>query len=67
MTLENGNTLVVETDRGRALELTEEGRVVWEFHSPYRVRQRGDRVASLFSLERVGANQASWLDARGQR
>ena len=62
--LPNGNTLIVETDRGRALELTEDGRVVWEFHSPYRVRAGGDKVASLYSLERVGVAQTSWLDSR---
>ncbi len=62
--LPNGNTLVVETDAGRALELTEDGEVVWEFRSPYRVRERGDKVASLYSLERVGADKTSWLDSK---
>jgi hypothetical protein len=59
--LPNGNTLVVETDRGRALELTEDGEVVWEFRSPYRVGERLDRVASLYSLERVSAASTVWL------
>jgi hypothetical protein len=62
--LPNGNTLVVETDGGRALELAEDGEVVWEFRSPYVVRERGGKVASLYSLERVGADQTSWLDSR---
>jgi hypothetical protein len=62
--LPNGNTLVVETDGGRALELSEDGEVVWEFRSPYRTREREDRVAGLYSLERVGAEQTSWLDAK---
>jgi hypothetical protein len=59
--LPNGNTLVVETDRGRALELAEDGEAVWEFRSPYRVGERGGKVAGLYSLERVGADRASWL------
>ena len=59
--LPNGNTMVVETDGGRALELAQDGEVVWEFHSPYRVHERGDKVASLYTLERVGADQTSWL------
>jgi hypothetical protein len=59
--LPNGNTLVVETDRGRALEVSEQGVVVWEFHSPYRVGPSRDRVASLYSLERVGPKQTAWL------
>ena len=62
--LPNGNTLVVETDGGRALELAEDGEVVWEFRSPYRTREREDLVAGLYSVERVGAEQTSWLDAK---
>jgi hypothetical protein len=62
--LPNGNTLVVETDRGRALELAEDGEVVWEFRSPYLVGERAGKVASLYSLERVGEGQASWLDSK---
>jgi hypothetical protein len=59
--LPNGNVLIVETDRGRALEVTSEGEVVWEFRSPYRVGARGDLVASLYSLDRVDAKQTGWL------
>jgi hypothetical protein len=62
--LPNGNTLVVETDRGRALELTEDGEVVWEFRSPYRVSERGGKVAHLYTLERVDAELAGWLGAK---
>jgi hypothetical protein len=62
--LPNGNTLVVETDGGRALELAGDGEVVWEFRSPYLVRERGDKVANLYSLERVGADQTSWLNSK---
>ncbi len=61
--LPNGNTLVVETDGGRALELTGDGEVAWEFHSPYRVCERRDRVAHLYSLERVGPELTGWLEA----
>jgi len=38
--------------------------VVWEFRSPYLARERGDKVASLYSLERVGADKTSWLDSK---
>jgi hypothetical protein len=62
--LPNGNTLVVETDGGRALELAKDGEVVWEFRSPYLAREGGDKVAGLYSLERVGADQTSWLDSK---
>ncbi len=59
--LANGNTLVVETDGGRALEVTGDGEVVWEFRSPYRVGERGDKVAHLYTLERVDAELTGWL------
>jgi hypothetical protein len=62
--LANGNTLVVETDRGRALELTGDGGIVWEFRSPYRVCERRDRIAHLYSLERVGPELTGWLEVR---
>jgi hypothetical protein len=63
--LPNGNTLIVETDGGRALELTADEELVWEFHSPYRVGSSSDKVAHLYSLKRVGAAQTAWLDAVG--
>jgi hypothetical protein len=59
--LPNGNVLVIETDGGRALEVTGEGEVVWEFRSPYRAGKRGDLVANLYSLDRVDAKQTGWL------
>ena len=64
--LPNGNTLVVETDGGRALEVTEDGEVVWEFHSPYRVGEGVEKIAHLYSLERVDEEQTSWLTSAKQ-
>ena len=32
--LENGNTLITESERGRAFEITAEGKVVWEYYHP---------------------------------
>jgi len=61
--LPNGNTLVVETNGGRALELTEDGEVVWEFRSPYRVHDGMNRVAHLYSLERIEETEVSWLSS----
>jgi hypothetical protein len=42
--LPNGNTLLAESDRGRALETTAGGQIVWEFICPYRSNQ-GERAA----------------------
>jgi hypothetical protein len=59
--LPNGNVLIVETDGGRALEVTQDGEVVWDFRSPHRTDRRGEIVANLYSLDRVGEAQTGWL------
>ncbi len=59
--LSNGNTLVVETEGGRALEIDADGNAVWEFHSPFRASGSEDTVASLYSMQRVDPSQTSWL------
>ncbi|HLE84587.1 MAG TPA: arylsulfotransferase family protein, partial [Thermoanaerobaculia bacterium] len=51
--LPNGNTLITESENGRALEVTPEGELVWEFVSPHRAGERGELVAALFELERL--------------
>lgn len=59
--LRNENVLIVETDGGRALEVTPAGELVWQYRSPYRAGKNGDLVANLYSLERVDATQTRWL------
>jgi hypothetical protein len=60
--LPNGNTLVVVTEAGRAIEVTENKEVVWEFFNPHRAGENFDLIASLFQLERVAcAGAARWL------
>jgi hypothetical protein len=54
--LANGNTLVTESENGRAFEVTPEGEVVWDFRSPHRAGERGEFVATLFELERLPAD-----------
>ena len=34
--LANGNTLITESNRGRVIEVTPSGEIVWEFHTPHR-------------------------------
>ena len=41
----NGNTLIGESGRGRAFEVTPEGDVVWEYRTPYRNEE--GRAAAL--------------------
>ncbi|HEY0513818.1 MAG TPA: arylsulfotransferase family protein [Thermoanaerobaculia bacterium] len=51
--LPNGNTLITESENGRALEVTPAGRVVWEFYNPHRAGERGELVAVLFEMVRL--------------
>jgi hypothetical protein len=51
--LPNGNTLITESDRGRALEVTPAGETVWEFLSPHRAGPKGAFVATLFEMVRL--------------
>jgi hypothetical protein len=51
--LPNGNTLITESENGRALEVTRDGRVVWEFHNPHRAGERNELVAVLFEMVRL--------------
>ncbi len=55
--LGNGNTLVVESDNGRAIEVTRDGDVVWEFVNANRAGDQGDLVATLFDVIRLPADQ----------
>ncbi len=51
--LANGNTLITESENGRALEVTSAGAVVWEFHNPHRSGEEGELVATLFEVVRL--------------
>ena len=54
--LPNGNTLITESENGRALEVTRDKRVVWEFYNPHRAGERGELVAVLFEVVRLPAD-----------
>lgn len=51
--LPNGNTLVTESENGRALEVTPAGEIAWEFRSPHRAGDDDELVAALFEMERL--------------
>lgn len=56
--LRGGNTLVVESTRGTAYEVTREGEVVWEFASPHRAGEDEELVAFLPDMHRIDPNVA---------
>jgi len=54
--LPNGNTLVTESDRGRAFEVTPAKEIVWEFRNPHRAGAEDEFIATLFELTRLPAS-----------
>ena len=51
--LANGNILIAESDRGRAIEVTTDGDIVWEFFNPHRAGEDGQYIATLFEVLRL--------------
>lgn len=77
--LENGNTLIVVSNEGRAIEVTPTKERVWEYYNPHSVKHdmlgrkgfaaRGDGsiIGTLFQLERVPMQRHDdWLNDRGE-
>lgn len=59
--LPNGNTLITESNNGRAFEVTPEGKIVWEFFNPYRAGEDNELIAALYDVVRYDQNQFDWL------
>lgn len=58
----NGNTLITESDAGRAFEVTRDKQIVWEYVSPYRTGAQRTLVATLFEIVRMEEDVAAeWL------
>jgi hypothetical protein len=60
--LPNGNTLISESDYGRAFEVTPDGNIVWEFHNPQHAGEDDRFVAALPEMIRLPPDFATtWL------
>lgn len=60
--LPNGNTLVIESTRGSAFEVTPDGELAWSFHNPHRAGEDEELIAFLPDVIRVPeAFVRSWL------
>ncbi len=61
--LMNRNTLVTETNKGRAFELTPAGEIVWEFVNPNQIESNGTTlISSLWEVTRLPEDfGADWL------
>lgn len=61
--LENGNTLILESTNGRVFEVTEDGRVVWDYRSPYRkTAGDGELVMPLLDAVRFRKDDLKFLN-----
>ncbi len=49
--LRNGNTLITESENGRAFEVTPAGDIVWDWYSPYRFQN--ELIATTYDVHRV--------------
>ena len=59
--LPNGNTMITESDNGRAFEVDPNGDIVWEFLNPARAGENREYIAALFEVVRLGDDfDASW-------
>lgn len=61
--LPNGNTLITESDNGRAFEVTPGKEIVWEYHTPHRAGTEDQYVATLFEVVRLRADfPTHWIE-----
>jgi hypothetical protein len=55
----NGNFVIVESDGGRAFEITRDKKKVWEFYNPNQAGDEGQYIATLFDLVRIAPDYLS--------
>jgi hypothetical protein len=60
--LSNGNTLITETDFGRAFEITPSGRIVWEFLNPHRAGTNDELIATIPEMLRFNHNHFDFIE-----
>jgi hypothetical protein len=59
--LSNGNTLITETDTGRAFEVTRAREIVWEFFNPFRAGKKNELIATIPEMIRVSSDDCTFL------
>jgi hypothetical protein len=64
--LPNGNTLITESNGGRAFEVTPDGEVVWEFYNPARAGEHNELIGALYEVVRLEPNiSLEWASSAG--
>jgi len=54
MRLPNGNTLITQSENGRAFEVTPANDIVWEFLNPHRAGDNNELIAVIYEMVRIG-------------
>jgi hypothetical protein len=63
--LPNGNTLITESDRGKAFEVAPDGTIVWKYINPAQAGDDREFIASLFEVVRLPADfPTAWAGSR---
>ena len=66
--LPGGNVLITETDNGRALEVTRDKTIVWEFRNPRRTGQDNEFIAAIMEMVILPENYSTdWLNKKLSR
>jgi hypothetical protein len=61
--LANGNTLITESDNGRALEVNPEKAIVWEYRNPRRTGKHDEFIAAILEMVILPADfPVDWLE-----
>lgn len=61
--LPNGNTLITESDNGRAIKVTPANEIVWEFINPARAGPHNELIATVSELLRIWQpERLAWLE-----
>jgi hypothetical protein len=50
--LPNGNTLITNSYSGQVFEVTQDGRIVWDFYNP-RIKKRSKKRAAIYRMMRI--------------
>jgi hypothetical protein len=50
--LPSGNTLITNSDSGQVFEVTQDGRIVWDFYNP-RIKKRSKKRAVIYRMMRI--------------
>jgi hypothetical protein len=65
--LPNGNILITESDNGRALEITRDKEIVWEFYNPHRIHPVEEYIATVPEVVRLPLSfPTDWIDSGTQ-